>query len=156
MMGIGHLVIGLVAKPAAPKIPLWVLLVATEVIDILWIILALAGVENFGHSPWSHGLFMSAIWSVTAALLTAHFYRSYRTGALMGVLVFSHWVLDLISHPMFGGPPNLPLLFDGSPKVGFGLYSAIGMGAATGVELGMLAIGIAIYWAMRKRMSTTA
>jgi hypothetical protein len=35
---------------------------------------------------------------------------------VIGLIIFSHWVLDFITHPMFGGPPDLPLLFDGSPN----------------------------------------
>ena len=34
-MGPGHLGIGLAAKPIAPKAPLWVLLVASETLDLL-------------------------------------------------------------------------------------------------------------------------
>lgn len=150
-MGIGHFVVGLAAKPAAPKVPLWVLLVAAEAIDILWGIFSLAGLDRSEFSPWSHSLFMAAIWSLAAALLTALLYRSYGAGALIGLVVFSHWVLDFISHPMFGGPPDLPLFFDGSSKVGLGLWSAIGFGPAIAVELGLLAAGIAIVMVTRKR-----
>jgi hypothetical protein len=31
----GHIAIAFAAKPAAPKAPLWVLIVATEVLDLL-------------------------------------------------------------------------------------------------------------------------
>ena len=103
----------------APKVPLGVLLAATEVIDILWGVFYFTGIERnatFGSaSPLSHGLFMSVIWSVAAALLGIFIYRDRRSGIIIGLLVFSHWVVDLITHPMgaiFGGkplPPDLPL-----------------------------------------------
>jgi len=40
----GHFGIGLAAKPAAPKAPLWVLLVATEVPDLLYFAFHAAGI----------------------------------------------------------------------------------------------------------------
>ena len=46
----GHFGIGLAAKPAAPKAPLWVLLVATEVPDLLYFAFHAAGIESAGAS----------------------------------------------------------------------------------------------------------
>jgi hypothetical protein len=56
---------------------------------------------------------MSAIWSGIATLLIARIYRNTYAGAIIGFLVFSHWVMDFISHPMLGRLPDLPLFFDG-------------------------------------------
>ena len=152
MAGIGHVGIGLAAKRVAPEVPTGVLLLAVEASDILWGVFALAGIEsrhplNPGSaavSPWSHGLFMSAVWSVITALLAARVYRNSRTGAVIGLLVFSHWVLDFISHLMWPSTlPDLPLLFAGSPKVGLGLYRSPGVSLAT--DLGLLILGVVIY-----------
>jgi hypothetical protein len=46
----GHLAIGFAMKPAAPKIPLWVLLIATETLDILCYCFNALGIESFGTS----------------------------------------------------------------------------------------------------------
>jgi hypothetical protein len=73
-------------------------------------------------------------------------------GHIIGLLGFSHWVLDFVSHPMGMGkelPPDLPLLFAGSPKVGLGLYNSVA--AALITDFGLLAVGMAIYL-----VSTTA
>jgi hypothetical protein len=153
--------VGLAAKPAAPKVPLAVLLLATVFLDILATAFGFAGIESAKAGiPWSHGLFMSTIWSVAAALVGARIFRDYRAGALIGLLVFSHWVLDFLSHPIpfssfswrswrwsFGHPlpPDLPLLFNGSRKVGLGLYNTISAIDATVLELGMLLLGAALY-----------
>ena len=158
---LGHFSVGLAAKPLAPKVPLGVLLLATWLLDVLAIGFGFAGIERGGSAglPWSHGLFMSVIWSVLAALLTARIYRTHRAG-VVGLLVFSHWVLDFISHPIpfssfswrswqwsYGHPlpSDLPLLFSGSPKVGLGLYNSISAVEATALELGMLMLGGAAY-----------
>jgi hypothetical protein len=83
---------------------------------------------------------MSVILSLLAALLAARIYRDHRAGVVVGLLVFSHWVLDFIFHPIplssfswrswqwsYGHPlpSDLPLLFGNSPKVGLGLYNSI-------------------------------
>ena len=133
----------------------------TVILDVLAIAFAFAGIEGVKTGiPWSHGLFMSVIWSVVAALFAARIYREYRAGAVVGLLVFSHWVLDFTSHPIpfssfswrswqwsFGHPlpPDLPLLFGGSSKVGLGLYNSISAVEATALELGMFILGAAVY-----------
>jgi hypothetical protein len=158
----GHCAVGMAAKRAAPKVPLAVLLVATEILDIFAVAFAFAGIEGRAGTgnPWSHGLFMSVVWSVAAAFLVARIYRSYRAGVVVGLLVFSHWVLDFISHPIpfpsfswrawqwsYGHPlpPDLPLFFGGSPKVGLGLYNHISAVEATALEIGMFILGTAVY-----------
>ena len=45
-------------------------------------------------------------------------------------------------HPL---PPDLPLLFSGSPKVGLGLYNSMSAVEATVLELGMFLLGLAVY-----------
>ena len=99
---IGHCAIGMAAKPLASKVPVGVLLLATLLLDILAIVLmffGLEGGEKVGN-PLSHGLLMSLIWSIIVALLAGKAFRSRRAGAVVGSAVFSHWILDLISHPI--------------------------------------------------------
>lgn len=159
----GHFSVGLALKPVAPKVPLWVLLLATEVLDLLCFAFTAVGIEDFGVSttdfihgtqvtvlptiPWSHGLFMSIVWSVAAAGIGWFVYRDHRAGGVIGLAVFSHWVMDFIIHPA-----DLPLLFTGSPTLGLGLTTT-GIGAILNVflEFGLLAGGIAIYTAWKKK-----
>lgn len=154
MAGIAHFGVGLAAKRVAPKVPLWILLVASDFIDIIWFILFVLGIENLTNSPWSHGIFMSLVWSLLAGLTAGLMFRNRSTGLIIALLVFSHWVLDFISHPMMGGPPDLPLLFENSPKVGLGLYTAIGMGYATALEVVVFGAGLAIYIITRRQMAS--
>lgn len=143
--------------------PLWVLLIATQALDILSFGFQVIGIEDFGVSqsnfsqgvtvistasiPWSHGLFMSVVWSLLAAAIAYLFYRERRTAGIIGLAVFSHWALDFIVHL-----PDLPLLFSGSQLVGLGLWSSgPGLIVATILEIGLLAGGIAINVVARKR-----
>jgi membrane-bound metal-dependent hydrolase YbcI (DUF457 family) len=131
-----------------------VLLIATELIDILWFSFYLTGLDpnrvGIDSSTLSHSLFMSVIWSVLAALIIARIYHDNQSGTMVGLLVFSHWVVDFVTHPMgaiLGGnpfQPDLPLFFSGSPKVGLGLYNH-SFTIAIVTDIGMLIIGIVIY-----------
>jgi len=73
MAGLGHLGFGFAAKPIAPKVHLVVLLIASELIDILWGIFYFTGIDRgnleTNSFPWSHSLLMSVIWSLLAAIL---------------------------------------------------------------------------------------
>ena len=159
---IGHCAIAMAAKPLAPRVPLGILLVATLLLDILAVSLTFIGIEGGEKvgNPWSHGLLMSLTWTIVAALLAGAVYRSYRSGAVVGIAVFSHWILDLISHPIpfpsfswrtwqwdYGHalPPDLPLLFAHSRRVGLGLYNSISAVAATELEVAMFVLATAVY-----------
>jgi hypothetical protein len=152
----GHIGVGFAAKRVAPKASLGALLLASTALDTLCGIFLLTGIERtdpngVSHMPWSHGLLIAVIWSLVSlglvglglAYLVS---RDRRTSVLIGLLVFSHWVLDFASHPMGMGrelPPDLPLLFGGAPRVGLGLCNSIP--AAIVTDFGLLIGGIIIY-----------
>lgn len=131
MSGLGHLAPGLLSKTLEPKVPLWVLLGAGESNDLLYFAFTAAGIETpstttmsfkegvsyftQGSIPWSHGLFMSVVWSAVIAGIAYLYWQDRRVSALLAGVVFSHWALDFLMHS------NLPLFFDGSPTLGFGL-----------------------------------
>lgn len=162
MSGIGHLAAGFAAKPTAPKIPLLVLLTASETNEIMYFLFTAIGMEekaamtmNFTEgvryltpvsSPWSHGLFMSLIWSLLIGFAGFLIFKDRRSGLLLGAVAFSHWVLDFLMHS------NLPLAFDGSPLVGLGLEnSGPGFLFITIFDLVILGAGIFLYVRARKR-----
>jgi len=150
-MFFGHIAVGLAAKPVAPKAPLGALLLAATAIDTLTGVFVITGIETIDASgnssfPWSHGLFMAVVWAIVGAAVAYLLSRDRRVSVVIGLVVFSHWVLDFISHPMGFGrelPPDLPLLFEGSPKVGLGLYNSVP--AALITEFGLFIAGIVIY-----------
>lgn len=162
MSGLGHLAAGFAAKPAAPQIPLWVYLIASETNDLLYFVFTAVGLEkpvtttmNFTEgirylepvlNPWSHGLFMSAVWAGLAGALAWLIYRDRRAGLILGLVVFSHWIFDFLMHS------NLPLFFEGSPQVGLGLENTgLGFLAITIFDLVVLAAGITIYFRTRNQ-----
>ena len=152
MAALAHAGIGLASKRIAPKVPVWILVTAAYVIDIVWGAFFFTGIEHLpdenlpGTSPWSHGLLMAVIWSLLAGFITMLVSKDRRTSLIIGGLVFSHWVIDFISHPMtavFPGDTGLPLLFEGSPLVGLGVWSTQA-GVNIG-EYGTLIAGLIIY-----------
>src|SRR5208337_3623958 len=100
-------------------------------------------------------------------------FRSLRAGVVVGLMVFSHWVLDFITHPIpfssfsfrtwhwdYGHPlpSDLALLFHGSPVVGLGLYNHISAVQATLLEVAMFILGTAVYvdYFVRKNKKRTS
>lgn len=155
MAGLGHLGFGFASKPIAPRVNVLVLLLASELIDILWGFFYITGLERFNSSPLSHSLIMSVIWAVCSTLIAALIYHDSRSGIVVGILVFGHWVVDFITHPMgaiSGGtplPPDLPLGINGLSKIGLGLYNH-SFAIALISDIGMLVTGLLIYVYYRK------
>ncbi len=68
--------------------------------------------------PYSHSLGMSVIWSCLLGVVVGYLGRSTKAGCVVALVVFSHWILDYITHI-----PDLPLWF-GTTKVGLGLWKS--------------------------------
>ena len=151
-MFLGHYGLAFAAKRAAPQTSLGALTLAAQFLDELWPILLLTGVEHvkivpglmaaspldFTDYPISHSLVMAIVWGGVVAGIY-FLLKRYGQGAwIMGLLVMSHWFLDLPMHR-----PDLPLYPGSATRLGFGLWNSV---AATYViEVGLYAIGIAIY-----------
>ncbi len=93
---------------------------------------------DFYDYPITHSLIGAIGWSVGFGLLYFAI-RRYKRGALvLGLGVFSHWILDLITHR-----PDLPLGLGGNVLFGLGLWNSF-WGTVV-VELGILVIGLVLY-----------
>jgi hypothetical protein len=159
MSPIAHCGVAFAAKRLAPRAPLGILLLAATLLDLLIFAFLLLGVERAGDRfplndyPWSHGLVMAVVWSLTVGAIIYPILRDRYTSLVIGLVVLSHWVLDFVAHDH-----DLPLLFRGSPLVGLGLeYSWSHTGAlvmhwprVVVVELGLFAGGLALYVGSRK------
>jgi len=149
---VGHFAAGFAAKAVAPRASLGTLFLAAQFIDMLWPALLLLGVErvqivpgitrmtplDFEHYPISHSLAAVLAWGVGFALVYQWSRRDWRTAGVLGVLVVSHWLLDLVVHR-----PDLPLWPGPGPMVGLGLWSSVGMTLA--LELTLFGLGLWLY-----------
>jgi len=149
---IGHNAVAFAAKRAAPRTSLGVLMAAVMLVDLIWPICLLLGVEHvriqrgatrmtpldFYDYPWTHSLAMGIAWAILFAGVYWGVSRYGRGAIVVGACVLSHWVLDLVVHRA-----DLPLFPGGGPKVGLGLWNHPIW--TIGIESAMLAIGILIY-----------
>lgn len=158
-MFIGHFAPAMVAA-THPKAPgLGTLFVAGQLVDFGFFGLALFGIEKFRitpgmtamnpldlyHMPYTHSLLGSGLWAFGFALLIWLFTRS-KTGAVIGgLVVLSHWLLDLLVHI-----PDLTLV-GAPPKLGFRLWNhpAIEMPLELLITFGALA-----FYVVRTRSTT--
>ena len=132
-MFVGHYGVSFAAKRLVPDLPLWLLFIAVQLVDVLWAMFVLIGLEkvrivpgitatnplDLYYMPYTHSLFASLVW----AFLAFFAYRTWtcalvrEPAMIVGVAVLSHWFFDLIVHR-----PDLPLI-DNTAKVGFGLWN---------------------------------
>src|SRR5579859_365070 len=150
-MFIGHYALGFAAKRAAPRTSLGNLFIAPTLADLLWPVFLLLGAEHvhavpnansfltfwFDDYPYSHSLFMLIVWGALYGYLYRRKTGDKRAAVVIGLLVVSHWVLDVITHR-----PDMPIYPDG-PQVGLGLWNS--PTATIVVEVLMLIAGVAIY-----------
>lgn len=156
-MFIGHYAAAFAAKRAAPRLSLPLLFVAAQLLDFLFDAFVLTGIEKLRivpgftevnpydlyHMPYSHSLVAALGW----AALVAVAFRALAGGAaagraraalLAGLVVFSHYALDVPMHV-----PDLPLAGASSPKLGLGLWNHRWLAIA--FELALVLVGLWLY-----------
>lgn len=155
-MFVGHIGVALASKKISPSTSLVWFILAANLVDLLWPILLLAGVESvriapghtaftpfeFTHYPWTHSL----VTGIALGAILGHI--AYMSGvprpraAIIALLVPSHWVLDFITHV-----PDLPL-WPGGAEYGLGLWRSIG--GTLAVEGALWVAAIALYLGARR------
>src|SRR6266446_6569229 len=117
-MFVGHYGVSFAAKRGDKTIPLWVLFVAVQLLDVFWSLFVVCGVEkvrivpgitasnplDLYYMPYTHSLVAALLWSLGAYVAyraIRAFGASHRAALLVALAVFSHWVLDLAV--LFGG-----------------------------------------------------
>ena len=149
---IGHFAVGFAAKRAAPRTSLGLLIAAPAFLDILWPVFLALGWErvhiepgntaftplNFEWYPWSHSLLMSVVWGLVVGGIYWAIRRDKRGAVVLGLLVFSHWVLDFVTHRA-----DMPIDPGGRVRVGLGLWNH--PAATVVIESLLYAAGIWLY-----------
>lgn len=157
-MLVGHYAAGCVLKSVERKISLGALFIAVQLIDIIWAVFLLFGIERMeidrasiglnalkGTSlAYSHTLVLSLILAlltfVIISLLPENRFGLYgkKVGAVMSIAVLSHFILDLIVHNN-----DLPVFGADSYKLGFGLWNLPVLNYS--IEAVLVLIGVWIY-----------
>ncbi len=151
-MFVGHYSVAFAVKSEQNKIPLWILFVAVQFLDYIWATLVLLGIEKLRvikgftagsmldsyYHPYSHSFVAALIWSAVAgAIYKAVWDGKTSNAVLVGLAVFSHWILDFLAHPR-----DLAI-YDNTWKVGLGLWNYRGL--EFGLEIGLLVVGVLLY-----------
>jgi hypothetical protein len=151
-MFLGHYAVAFAAKRVAPGTSLGTLFIATQFVDLLWPLFLLLGLEHvrinpgdtvvtpleFYDYPLTHSLAGALAWSVLLGGIYYGFRRNLKVSLIVGGLVASHWLLDLVVHR-----PDLPIGPGGGRALGLGLWNSLP--GTLLVEFGLFAAGIAVY-----------
>ena len=149
-MFLGHFGVGFAGKKFSKSASLGTYFMAAQWIDLIWPILLLLGIEkveikpgissvtplDFVYYPFSHSLLAVFIWAILFGLVYYFIKKNLKTSIVLGLLLLSHWFLDLLVHI-----PDLPILPGVELRVGFGLWNSF---AAT-LILEVLIFGFGAY-----------
>jgi len=153
----GHFGFAAIVKSREREAPLWVLMLACQWLDVIFVPLFVMGIERitpvalpsststYGniiiYADYTHSLVGALLLSLVFGLVSALIWGK-RPGVILGAVVFSHWVLDLIVHrsDMAILPGNAGHL----PRLGFGLWRE--PVASIAVELALVLLGTWLYW----------
>jgi hypothetical protein len=151
-MFLGHFAVGFAAKRAAPRASLRNTFLAAQWADTVWPIFLLLGLESvriapgntamtpldFYDYPITHSLVGAAFWSCALGGIYLLLKKNKRASFVIGLVVFSHWILDLVTHR-----PDLSLGIGGNTYFGFGLWNSIS--GTLIVELALFLTGTLLY-----------
>jgi membrane-bound metal-dependent hydrolase YbcI (DUF457 family) len=160
----GHFGFAAAMKDREPSAPLWALMLATMWLDVVFAPLYTMGIERIDpvagsragygngiiHADYTHSLVGAALLALLFGVVAARPWGR-RVGAVLGAVVFSHWVLDLVVHR--ADMPLLPGNAGGLPLLGFGLWRV--PAASAGVELALVIMGALLYWRAARRVVLT-
>lgn len=151
----GHFGLAAVVKGREPQLPVWSLMLSTQLLDVLFVILYLLGLETYRAVPgttggygnniitadYSHSLVGALVIAVLAIIATTMFWGR-RNGLIIGALAFSHWILDFIVHR--GDLAILPGNAGALPRLGLGVWSIPALSIA--LELILVLAGAYMYY----------
>ena len=149
----GHFGVAAMVKRKTPELPLWTLLISTQLIDILFIPFSLAGLEymepigegGYGNMTiyafYTHSLVGALLLSILAGGLAWKIWGK-KSGMIIGAVAFSHWILDVIVHR-----PDMPILpgnIGQLPLLGLGLWESVSVSLF--IEFLLIAVGSIFYF----------
>lgn len=164
-MFIGHYCAAFAAKRIEPRLPLWTLLLAVQLVDVFWALFILLGIEQasldpalpgnplvLSYMPYTHSLPATLVWSAAAGMLGVMLWargaHKLKVGLTLAAAVASHWFLDLLVHRqdlgMWGDAHKVGLALWDQPIVEYLLEMLLVAGAG-------LLLAFSDAWAERRR-----
>lgn len=157
-MMIGHFALGVATKQFKPMIPIWILLLAPQFMDVVFVPFVLIGLESFEFGSYgqlslniqySHSLVGALAIAAVAYWIGNRFWKSGHGGIVLASLSFSHWILDVLMHrpDMVILPGNLGNL----PLMGFGLWDFEFGSLVTEIAMAVIAVVLYFHWARKEQ-----
>ena len=155
MFAVDHAATALLIKRRFPSAPLSPLLLSVQAMELAWVGLNYLGVEyttteasvrsvadiHLAYMPFSHSVATAVAGALFAWLIVEKGLGRPRLGRAIGLGIFSHLVLDLVTHA-----PDIALWpGSASPMLGIGLYNRAPM---WGFALEMI-YGLVCWWVYR-------
>src|SRR2546428_6086446 len=120
-MFVGHYGVSFAAKKMEPELPLWVLFIAVQLLDVLWAPFVLLGIEkvrivpgftatnplDLYYMPFTHGLVAAILWSCVGGLAYQILARPSRRQA--GVVIGGAGIFSLGFGLLLPPPGPAPL-----------------------------------------------
>lgn len=156
----GHFGLAAGVKKFAPRLPLWSLLLATFCLDLIFTVFSMFGLESFEpmnpaqpmygeviiNARYTHSLVGALLISLLTGWIASLRWKK-DGGIVIGAVVFSHWILDLLVHR-----PDLPILpgnLGHLPLLGFGLWDYPRASALFELVLALVGAALYFYGAMK-------
>jgi hypothetical protein len=135
MFAISHAATALLIKRRFPEAPLGGLLVSVQLLEILWLILNVAGVEDGrAYMPFSHSVASSVAIGLAAWLLMEKVFRRRAVAVAFAIGIGSHLILDLVLHSQaIVLAPSLTAVY-----LGLGLNGMPPLAISAGIAYGVL------------------
>jgi hypothetical protein len=154
MFAINHAATALVVKKMYGTVPMIWILISVQIMELLWVLLNFLGLErtttdrevryvgniHLSEMPYSHSIATMTGAALMSWLVLSQGFGLPDIGAVVGLGIASHLILDLITHDR-----DIPLApFIKGPKFGLGLYSRLPVPAFF-VEIGYGLVCWSIY-----------
>lgn len=148
MFAVGHAATALVIKRRFPAVPLTPLLVSVQAMELAWVALNYLGMErttteaavhsvadiHLAYMPYSHSVATATAAALLAWLFVERGLGRPLLGRAIGIGIFSHLVLDVVTHAhdiaLWPGSALAAIglgLYDRAPMWGFALEMAYGL-----------------------------
>jgi hypothetical protein len=154
MFAINHAATALVVKKMYGTVPMIWILISVQIMEMLWVLLNFLGLErtttdrevryvgniHLSEMPYSHSIATMTGAALMSWLVLSQGFGLPDIGAVVGLGIASHLILDLITHDR-----DIPLApFIKGPKFGLGLYARLPVPAFF-VEIGYGLVCWSIY-----------
>lgn len=123
----GHVALGISAKRWIPIVPLWLLVIVSQLPDWIDVAVCTTRPGTISAALLSHSVPAIAVLAATAALVGRFFFGSWYVAKILALLVLSHLAGDFVTglKPTWSGGPVIGMRLYARPLLDFAFESAV-------------------------------